>query len=65
MGPYLSSHTMFEIMKFEEVKEWKSLYYWPRKGICGTKKVPDISASKGLCYGMVIDVSYWENPPSP
>ena len=67
MGPYLSSHTMFEIVKLkkEKVKEWISLYYWPRKVICGTMKVLEILASKGLCYGIVVDVSYWENPPSP
>ena len=37
----------------------------PRKGICGTKKVPEILALKGLCYGIVVDISYWENSPSP
>ena len=58
MGPYLSSHTMFEIVKFEKVKEWISLDYWPRKGFCGTMPVLEILASKGLCYGIVVDVSY-------
>ena len=68
MGPYLSSHTMFEIVKLKKkkkVKEWISFYYWPRKGICGKMEVLEILASKGLCYGIVVDVSYRENPPSP
>ena len=66
MGPYLSSHTMFEIVKLKKKGERMDILgLLPRKGICGTMPVPEILASKGLCYGMVIDVSYWENPPSP
>jgi len=60
MGPYMSSHTMFKIVIFflKKVKEWISLDYWPRKGICGTMPIPKILTSKGLCYGIVVDVSY-------
>ena len=65
MVPYLSPHAMFEIVKFEKSERMDILGLLPRKGICGTMPVPDILASKGLCYGMVIDVSYRENPPSP
>ena len=65
MGPYLSSHTMFEIVKFEKSERMDILGLLPRKGICGTMPVLEILASKGLCYGIVVDVSYQENSPSP
>ena len=48
MGPYLSSHTMFENVKFEKSERMDILGLLPRKGICGTMTFPQNLASKGL-----------------
>ena len=35
------------------------------KGPCKRMEILEVLAPKGLWYGMVIDISHWENPPPP
>ena len=46
-------------------KGMKILMVLALKGSCRRTEVLEVLAPKGLCYGMVIDVSHWENPPPP
>ena len=35
------------------------------KGPCKRMEILEVLAPKGLWYGMMIDISHWENPPPP
>ena len=46
-------------------KRMKILEVLAPKGPCKRMKILEVLAPKGLWYGMVIDISHWENPPPP
>ena len=64
-GPLLVITYLVDIVNSGIWKGMKILVVIASKGLCRRTKVLKVLALKGLCYGMVIDVSHWENPPPP